>query len=117
MQYDARATSEQHDWAPALDTTTSFQTKMAAPPPPLASPDHTAAASMPPGISTAPTPTITACAWWGYKTREVGLSCGKAKPDEIGRETWEEKRALEPGVLEPFRRVAGAGFEPATFGL
>jgi hypothetical protein len=29
----------------------------------------------------------------------------------------QKKRALEVFVREPFRRIAGTGFEPVTFGL
>ena len=39
---------------------------------PLGWPDRTAAASTLPGISTSPTPTTTACAWWDYSACKVG---------------------------------------------
>src|SRR6266852_2307263 len=39
------------------------------------SPARTAADWTPLGISTLPTPTTTACAWWDYTPREVSLSC------------------------------------------
>lgn len=48
--------------------------------------------------------------WKSQNETETGLI------EEINRSRQKEK-VLELVALEPFHRVAGAGFEPATFGL
>ena len=48
--------------------------------------------------------------WESQSGTETGLI------EEINR-SCQKERVLELVILEPFRRVAGAGFEPATFGL
>ena len=48
--------------------------------------------------------------WESQNGTETGLI------EEIHRSCQKEK-VLELVTLEPFHRVAGAGFEPATFGL
>ena len=65
---------------PRLPAATPVTMATVVPLPPPVWLDRTAAAWTPLAISTLPTPTTTACAWWGYRSRGVGYSyAGQAR--------------------------------------